>query len=375
MLKLQSKNIIHYTLICFFFISCSIKSADTDLETNEFGLPRKPYKFSPNTYALKTFSTPPIIDGKNTNNEWDQISWSSGFVSEIDGKNHNNLDTKFKMGFYNDTIYLFAKINDSQIWAIQADMESKYFKDNFFEIYIDCDNNEYDYLNININALGVIKGNFCKHIESSKNNSHIKFQDIPVHAATSIYGTINNPNDTDKHWLAELSFPLNIKEDSSDDFSINRYVKMNFALSKWQYVLVDGTYKKMINSNTGTLYNKDQWLWSYMWENPVDNIELWGEVYLLDNQPDQDKLTQERRIKWELRNVFYAQQLHHKKYKKYANKIAGLKDVGFDLSSLIYRPDIKANKKHFIASITDKKDRKIWNIDDKGIINWEEAKK
>ncbi len=364
MFKLHFQNIVYGILFLLTLLSCTDNPTQNITEVNEFGLPLKPYQFTPNTYDLKTFIIPPNIDGINTEKEWDKIAWSSNFVSEVDGKNHNySLETKFKMGIYKDTIFLLAKINDPQIWAVDSKLDSIYFKDNFFEIYIDCDNNEYDYLNININALNIIKGRFYRC-----NDKHINFHDIPIHSATFVDGTVNNPNDTDKYWMAELSFPVNLEGITPNKIYNNGYWKMNFAQSRWQYVIVDGAYKKTINSETGKLYNKDQWLWNYMWENPISNAEFWGEIHLTSNQIDEKTLVRNRRIKWELRNVFYGQKLHHKKHKKYANKIAGLKDIGFDLSKLNYRPDIRINNKHYTATIKDKKSDHIWSINDEGAI-------
>ncbi|MCW3785609.1 carbohydrate-binding family 9-like protein [Plebeiibacterium sediminum] len=352
--------------------SCKNASDDVLSETNEFGLPYKPYIYKPTTYPLGHFKKAPVIDGINTQNEWDHTPWSSMFVSSISGKPENKShETAFKMGIYNDTIYLLAKINEDQIWALDSKRNDEYFKDNFFEILIDCDNDEYDYLNIKTNALGIIKGELNQYEQNSISNKNIPINQLKIKCATYIQGTVNKPNDTDQYWQLEIGIPVNLKTDDTDNIDKNGHWKMNFVRSHWPYVVIDGAYKKIINSDTGKLYNGEQFIWAYMFDNPITKLELWGEVYVNNTNYNNNILTKEQRIKWELRNIFYAQKLHFEKHNRFANKIAGLKDIGFNRSALQYKANIKATKKHFIISIKDDHKKESWHIDDLGSISHE----
>ncbi len=369
MLKSIIKYIALGMCILLIVIACKNNTGTNTPELNEFGLPYKPFTFNPQTYNVKELSSPPLIDGKNTNKEWSSIKWSSIFTSEINGKiESNDFETKFKMGIYQDTLYLLSQINENQIWAQNTNQNSDYFKDNFFEIYINYNNNEYDFLNIKVNALGIVKEGFKHRQEGNHKDSNYIYKDLKLSSAVYIQGTINNPNDIDQYWQLELGLPLNLKTNHTNHIRKDGFLKMNFTRSRWPYVIVNGMYKKIINSNTGILYNGEQWQWANMWENPITCTELWGEVHV-KKQDNNKRLTTTRRIKWELRNVYYAQKMHLQKHKRYAKKIAGLKDVGFDLSRLQFRPNIKATKNNFVASIKDDETNTTWYIDNSGSLH------
>ena len=370
------KSTYIYITLSFYFLliatSCNNTTKNQVSDTNEFGLPYKPYIYKPTTYHLNTLNKAPVIDGINTKNEWDHIPWSTRFVSAISGKLENKKhETAFKMAIYNDTIYLLAKINEDQIWALESNHNDEYFKDNFFEILIDCDNNEFDYLNIKTNALGIYKGTLKQCEQNSISDKHVPFNQLKIKCATYIQGTVNDPKDTDQYWQLELSLPINLKTDNTDNINTNGYWKMNFVRSHWPYVVVDGTYKKMVNSDTGKLYQGEQYIWTYMFDSPLSKLELWGEVHIDNTHSKNNTLTKEQRIRWELRNIYYAQKLHFRKHKRYANKVGGLKDIGFNQSALHYKPNIKTTKKHFIISIKDEDKTNIWYIDDLGAISHE----
>ncbi|MCW3805441.1 hypothetical protein [Plebeiibacterium marinum] len=361
-------------MITFFALAtgCNNKGKEIYSDKNEFGIKKKPFNFSPKTYILHHLSKAPVIDGKNTDSEWDSCQWTSDFVSEISGKNDNSsLSTKLKMGLFNDTIYLLAKLNESHIWGMDFPKGFPRIEDNYFQVCIDCNNNEHEYHTIKINALGITSCHHCNINDSLSSHPSCPFNNLNINASVYIEGTANNPKDIDRYWQAELAIPYKFK-------NTNRtydYLKMNFTRNRWQYTIVDGMYKKILNSETGKTYEGEKWQWAYMWENPISDVELWGEVHPNKENLENKHFLMARTIKWELRNVYYAQKLHYEKHKRFAHKIAGLKDVGFDLSALKFRPDIKANKNHFTAIITNFDTKRIWIIDDSGRIKSETYKK
>lgn len=249
--------------------------------------------------------------------------------------------------------------------------ESYFFDDNFLELVIDYDNDEFDYLILKFNALS----NFCgEYYHSNKKKPLFKFSlldDRMARCAVYVNGTVNNPKDIDEFWIVEASIPLNLEFGGIQLLKPNKNWKINVRRTRWTSVIVSGIYKKIINSDTGKKYPGQQWIWNNMGENPINMVELWGECQFETNNSTsdwEDQILENRKIKWELRNVFYAQQLHLKKHGRYARKVAGLKDVGFDLSSLIYRPGIQLTDEGFKVSIQNTKTREMWMINETGKI-------
>ena len=183
---------------------------------------------------------------------------------------------------------------------------------------------------------------------------------------------MNNPYDTDEYWQAEIAIPFNKMVEGIPLFSQNEYWKLNVQRFRWQTVIVSGLYKKMLGSDEGRKYEGESWSWSALYDHPISEIEFWGncifDFSLLNKRSKY--FVEIQKIKWELRNVYYAQLLHYEKHGRYAHKIAGLKDVGIDLSALKFKPNINARKNSFDVSIKQSNSKNSWNLNSKGEISF-----
>jgi hypothetical protein len=347
---------------------CCGQQSNQDSMLNEYGLPYAPYSFAPQEYEVQQFQVPPVVDGKVQKDEWKGISWSTYFVSEVNGKSEDGrFATRFKMGVAEDTVYVLVRLNDDQVWANHANYYSSYFQDNSITLYIDWDNDEYDYFTIKVNAMGLVSTGYGNVLHKKK---YYPAQDLGIHCGVFIDGTLNDPSDKDQYWQVEMAIPINIQFNDTVLLQPNHCWKLNLVRSQWQYSLVNGMYKKVLNAEDGRKYPGECWVWNNTWGNPISKVELWGEVFGSDPELiSKEEWSIKRRIKWELRNVFYAQQLHYQKYGKYANKIGRLKDVGLDLSALHYKPDIQSNNNQFIAIIKDEKYSNSWSVDELGRVD------
>ncbi len=319
---------------------------------NQYGLSRQPDIYNPCIYQVDSLKYPIVVDGDVNDLGWKDISWSSQFVSVIDGGLQNkSVDTRFKMGVYGDSVYLIVKVCDENIWASSEYNGSSCFDDDFLNIYIDDDNDEYDYLVFHVNPIGRF---FAEFYERNKTTPEYRFfmDTTMAKCKVMVQGTLNKPGDKDDFWQAEIAFPFDILY--RDHYFLQQLGswKFNIRRNVWQTVLLDNKYKKVINADAGTANLIDCWEWSYLWGNKIDNVEFWGDCVFDKRLLSEQKafnLIEKRRITWELRNVYYAQQSYFQNHKRYAKKIADLKETGFLVSKLKYNPEIRAGKNNFKA--------------------------
>ncbi len=376
-MSLQKLYILMFALIFTLFIGCSCSDESTDV-VNEYGLPFLPSVYNPSNYYCATIQVSPIIDGMDLNKEWESVAWSELFVSCVDAKvPAKKYASSFKMAYCNDSIYFLVKINESHIWAANSICGSPYLNDNFLKVYIDSNNDEFDYLVIKVNAFGRLCAEYCNVANDQPIHRISLIEECGARSKVFVDGTLNNSGDIDKYWQAEFAIPINIRIKDKVLLTPSSCWKLNVERTQWQTVIVAGIYKKVIDPSNGELFCGESWDWSNMWGNKINKIELWGDcIFPQFVQGDEiSDFARSKKIKWELRNVFYAQHLHHKKHGRYANKIAGLKDVGFDLSALHFKPKIKVNKGKFIASIIDSESDYIWFITSQGRLSSESYKK
>ncbi len=348
---------LHYSyrvlivLILIFISSCHHAKVNQGV-VNEYGLSMQPDFYNPCIYQVDQLAYPVVVDGNDNDHGWNDIKWSNQFVSIVDGGLQNNLlDTRFKMAVSGDSVYLIVKVNDDNIWASSKFDVSSCFDDDILNIYIDDDNDEYNYLVFHVNPLGSF---FAEFYERNKSTPDYRFymDTTMAKCKVKVKGTLNQPGDKDDFWQVEIAFPFDILY--KDHYLLQKQGswKFNVRRNVWQTVLLDNTYKKVINADVGKAVLIDSWEWSYLWGNRIDNVELWGDCifdkrFLSDQKPF--NLQVKRRVSWELRNIFYAQQVYFRNHKRYAKKIADLKETGFLVSELKYNPEIRAGKNNFKA--------------------------
>ncbi len=357
-------------LMFLFLTDCSQAVPDRQLK-NEYGLPIQPSICNPSIYSVHILKNPPIIDGKGDDIGWKNISWSSRFSSSVDGSmQKTSFDTRFKIGVYKDSVYIFLKVYDESIWATKHQIDSRFFDDKLVNIYIDSNADEYDFLAIHLNPFGNVFGEF---FERGNGNPLFRIDlglDI-IRCAVRVEGTLNHPDDKDEFWQAELALPMNFTYQKKVLLEKNDFWKMNVSRNIWQTVILSGQYKKVIDSESGKKILLDAWEWSCQWGNNIDFIELWGDCVfdkeLLSNK-SRSNLKELRKIKWELRNIYYAQNLYFEKHKRYAKKIADLRDAGFQISNLKFNPEIRARKSSFQALLSSPDNDFTFVVDSKGRI-------
>ncbi len=216
-----------------------------------------------------------IIDGKLDDPDWQKSAWSDLFVDiQGDKKPKPKYNTRFKMLWDEDAVYVAAKLEEPHIWSTIAKRDSTIYWDNDFEVFMDPDGDGCCYFEFEINAQNTPWDLLMTKPYYQGGTFLNDFDFKGLQHATNIQGTINDPSDTDKCWTVELRIPLK---------SVNEKIvpgttwKMNFSRVEWLQVDVkNGKYIK--RPGTEGFGNEENWVWAPTGIIDIHRPDKWGTV-------------------------------------------------------------------------------------------------
>ncbi|MCF6241520.1 MAG: carbohydrate-binding family 9-like protein [Bacteroidales bacterium] len=317
------KIVFHCFCITVIFLFISLHNSKAQL----------PIAFSEiKSYVVYKTPSNLCIDGKINEAAWQKAKWTDRFV-DIEGtqKPLPAYTSRVKMLWDNQFLYFAAYLEEPHIWASLTERESVIFYDNDFEIFIDPDRDTHNYMEFEINALGTEWDLFlCKpYRDACSADNSWNFEGIK--SKVHIYGTLNNPNDTDSCWTIEIAIPWK----SMIEFSVTKKIpvdkeqwRINFSRVEWDFDVINGVYIRKRNK-TGEVLPEHNWVWSPQGVIAMHQPETWGFIQFSDSiaagnfvepfihQPEED-------IKWILRQVYYLQKKYYRKNGYFADNLADL---------------------------------------------------
>ncbi len=231
--------------------------------------------------AHKTIGTL-SIDGKANEESWQKARWTNYFVDiEGDKKPRPHLSTRVKMLWDSSHFYFYASIQEPHVWATLKNRDDVIFRDNDFEIFIDPDGDTHNYLEYEVNALNTIWDLLLTR--PYRNDGHaINSMDIKgLESAVNIEGTINDPSDEDKGWSVEVAIPWTAFVEftkAKAPPSNGHQWRVNFSRVQWETEIIEGTYVKKKDPETGKNQPEKNWVWSPQRVIAMHEPEFWGVV-------------------------------------------------------------------------------------------------
>jgi hypothetical protein len=111
----------------------------------------------PKQYTALRTSEKMIIDGKDDEKAWSKAPWTPFFSDIVTGITiDSEQETKCKMLWDNDFLYLFVKLREHDLWASIRKHDDQVFQDNAFEMFISPGGETYNYFEFQINAYGTV---------------------------------------------------------------------------------------------------------------------------------------------------------------------------------------------------------------------------
>ncbi|MCL3781501.1 carbohydrate-binding family 9-like protein [Prolixibacteraceae bacterium JC049] len=358
------KRVINLLTICFLI---SFNSYAQEY-VNDYGMKHPGIKFNPKHYICYKATSSLMVDGNLNEPSWENAEWTDYF-QDIEGnkKPVPRFKTRAKMLWDDNFLYIAAELEEPHIWGTLTERDCVIYHDNDFEVFIDPDGDTHGYYEFEMNALNTVWDLLLlrPYRDHTAVLDHFNFNGLKT--AVNIHGSINNSKDEDKKWTVEIAFPL-------DAFEINSGKKpadgvqwrINFSRVEWQHELVDGKYQRKINPETQKRFREDNWVWSPQGKIAMHMPEMWGFLQFSEKEvgtgKDVFQFNGEEMIKWELRNIYYAQREYHKENKHYAAGLKELEQVGLNLKRLKYAPKLYVTPTEYEVTALNKKNGVVWHI-------------
>jgi hypothetical protein len=312
--------------------------------------------FSPRHYVCYRTSGPMIIDGDISGNEWKNAPWSEAF-NDIEGslKPAPLQDTRMKVLWDDDYLYIAAEIKETDIQARLRQRDTIIFYDNDFEVFIDPDDDTHGYYEFEMNALNTVWDLLLTAPYRDYGNVLNAWDIKGLKSAVKIYGTINDPHDKDDKWTVELAFPMKVLKECGNTPEPGRQWRINFSRVEWKTKVENGRYVKETDPVTGRPYQEYNWVWSAQGLINMHYPELWGFLQFDGRQkgdPSSDFVfNNSEKTRWELRRLYYAERNFAAREKRYTSSIAELSKEGYRPENII--PDIILTMEGYEASLPD----------------------
>lgn len=249
------------------------------LTTSVFALSDSPRVY----HAIKTFS-PITIDGNAKEEEWLKAKWSDEFIDiEGDIRPKPAFSTKMKMIWDEQYLYVFAKLEEPDLWGTLTKRDAIIFQDHDFEIFIDPDNDTNEYTEIEINALGTIMDLFMTRSYKKGGPMDMNWDVKDLQSAVMLKGTINKNDDQDQYWTVEMAIPVSSLSKSGKVYTpvIGGFWRINFSRVQW-LMEKDGISYKKRTTKEGKRIPEQNWVWSPQGLIDMHIPEKWGYVYFIE---------------------------------------------------------------------------------------------
>ena len=318
----------------------------------------------PRGYVCFRATEPITLDGKLDEKAWLAVPWTESFVDiEGDLKPLPRLQTRAKMLWDDQYLYIAAHLEEPHVWGTLTKHDAVIFQDNDFEIFIDPDGDNHQYYEIEINSLNTEWDLFLPKPYRDGGPALNEWEIPGLKTAVHVEGTLNDPSDKDQSWSVEFAIPWKVLAEHAHRPAPPRdgdQWRINFSRVEWQHEIVEGKYRKVPKTP------ENNWVWSPQGYIDMHRPEYWGFVQFSTAppgtalfRPDPATPIRERLI-----DVYQAQKQFHEKNHRWADKVGDL-----DLTGAPSRYDasisIKSLVDGFEAAISFKPDcgaEQTWSI-------------
>ncbi len=267
-------------LLLFFSNLCFAQNDEIIYPSNEEVIKQREYVVYRTTQSIN-------INGIDDDSDWNEVPFTEDFV-DIEGERSVNYQTRVKMLWDNDYLYVYAEMEEEHIWASLKNHDDIIFHDNDFEIFIDPDNDGRNYSEIEVNAYNTTWDLILDkpyRLGGTANDYH---ELAGLQSAIYIDGTINNPSDIDNYWSVEMAIPMQsvlLSKHAGPKHPKNLDIwRINFSRVEWNFEVVDNNYQR--KKEKGKLLPEMNWVWSPHGEINMHIPELWGYVQFSTNRAD-----------------------------------------------------------------------------------------
>lgn len=332
---------------------------------------------APKGYICYQASEKITVDGKLSESEWAKAEWTDFFLDIIGPEGEPPLQqTRLKMLWDSNYFYFAVEMMEEHIWAKLTERDAVIYYDNDFEIFVDPDGDNHRYFELEINAFNTVWDLFLKRPYRDTTRVDNGFDMPNLLTAVKIYGTLNDPSDTDEKWTIEIAIPW---KDIVEYMPGNRLPqnqqkwRINFSRVQWQTDTNNGIYEKKRQEN-GKLVPEYNWVWSPQWTINMHQPEFWGQVQFSTNQVGEKEVDfmedMDFDLKMALMEIYQTQRVFFSENGHFTDKLDKLPLSKYTIEKFGDLIQIKVNGNSFKAQANGLK--AIWKIDNKSHLTFQD---
>ena len=308
----------------------------------------------------------PVIDGSGDEPVWQRAPWTEDFTDiEGDIRPRPLFRTRTKLLWDKEYLYIYAELQEPDLWGTLRQHDTIIYDDNDFEVFINPDNDTYNYFELEINTLGTVMDLFMAKPYRNGGKALMSWDAQGLQSAVQAKGTLNHPGDVDQGWSVEMAIPL-----KSLSFWGDRSVqdgsqwRINFSRVEWDRDVRGGEYVPRVRPGTQRRLPEHNWVWSPQGIIDMHAPEKWGYLQFSSHGGGGNTVAYVRPVdggaREELWKLYYKQKDYYMHHAHYA---ATLQELG-----LADKKDIKmeATDYQFTATVSGKAFSGLVSIDQDG---------
>ena len=280
-----------------------------------YRIPIPAVDFHPPVYRCERATKPFVPDGRLDKPFWEDAAFTDVFL-DIEGEDMPapRFSTRVKMLWDDANLYIGAILAGNEIWGNITQRDDVIFQDNDFEIFIDPDSDSQQYYEFEMNVRNTVWDLFLP-VAYRDGGSGLSGYDIHgLRTAVSVNGEINQPSAANSEWSVEVMIPFAsltecLRQKQSP--KPGEYYRIDFSRVQWKVDVLGHQYRKRCDSVTGEVLPEDNWVWAPTGVINIHYPELWGFVFFADSSVTSDacRIPEDEYRKWELRKLYYAQNI------------------------------------------------------------------
>lgn len=313
----------------------------------------------PKGYVCHRATDPMVIDGKLDEASWANVPWTDEF-DDIENLGQQlrpkpTYKTRAKMLWDDEYLYVGAMLEEPHVWAKLTKRDSVIFYDNDFEVFIDPDNDNHQYYEIELNARNTVWD--LRLVKPYRDGGPaLTTWDMPgMKHGAFVDGTLNDSSDTDKGWSCEFAFRWDELAEFANTSCPPKHGdqwRINFSRVEWCTKIEDGEYVKIPRAIKPEKVSEDNWVWSPQGVVNMHVPERWGYLQFSTAKVGEDSFRPDPTLpaRDALVEIYHKQGVYRKQNKKFATNLAdlGLQEIKHE--SFDGLPTIKVSGKGYEAA-------------------------
>ena len=155
------------------------------------------------TYTAARRQGPIHIDGVLDESDWKRAASTGPFVQSLTGAS-TKYRTEAKLLYDDEFLYVAFTCEDEDVWSDFTHHDDKIYTQEAVELFVDADGDGKTYNELEI---APTNATFDAYFPARRQGMDLSWESGMV-SAVKVDGTLNNPSDLDKGWVAEAKIPL-----------------------------------------------------------------------------------------------------------------------------------------------------------------------